>query len=80
MLAVADEAAVDSVWLPDHFVGLAHPALWSDMALAALSPDPDAWYDPFACIAIMGHDLNHPMGVCVTDAIRGGLPTSYAPR
>jgi phthiodiolone/phenolphthiodiolone dimycocerosates ketoreductase len=74
MLAVADEAEVDSVWLPDHFVGLAHPALWPDMALAALSPDPDAWYDPFACIAIMGHETNRPMGVCVTDAIRRRAP------
>jgi phthiodiolone/phenolphthiodiolone dimycocerosates ketoreductase len=74
LVAVAEEAEVDSVWVPDHYVGLAHPALWPDMALAALSPDADAWYDPFACIAIMGHESNHPMGVCVTDGIRRRAP------
>jgi phthiodiolone/phenolphthiodiolone dimycocerosates ketoreductase len=74
MVTVAEEAKVDSVWVPDHFVGLAHPALWPDMALAALSPDTDAWYDPFACTAIMGHESNLPMGVCVTDAVRRRAP------
>jgi phthiodiolone/phenolphthiodiolone dimycocerosates ketoreductase len=74
MVTVAEEAKVDSVWVPDHFVGLAHPALWPEMALAALSPDTDAWYDPFACTAIMGHESNLPMGVCVTDAVRRRAP------
>jgi phthiodiolone/phenolphthiodiolone dimycocerosates ketoreductase len=74
MVTIAEETGVDSVWLPDHLVGLAHPALWPDMALASVSPDPDAWYDPFACVAIMGHESKHPMGVCVTDAIRRRAP------
>jgi phthiodiolone/phenolphthiodiolone dimycocerosates ketoreductase len=74
MLAVAEEAGVDSVWLPDHLVGLAHPALWPDMALSSVSADPDAWYDPFACVAIMGHESNLPVGVCVTDGIRRRAP------
>ena len=74
MVAVAEDTKVDSLWVPDHFVGLAHPALWPDMALASVSPDPDAWYDPFACIAIVGQESNRPMGVCVTDAIRRRAP------
>ena len=74
MLAVAEEARVDSVWVPDHLLGYAHPALWPDMALASLSPDADALYDPFACIAVLGHESNLPMGVCVTDAIRRRAP------
>jgi phthiodiolone/phenolphthiodiolone dimycocerosates ketoreductase len=74
MVAAAEEAKVDSVWVPDHLLGTAHPALWPDMALASLSPDADAWYDPFACVAVLGRDSNLPMGVCVTDAIRRRAP------
>jgi len=74
MLTVAEAANVDSVWVPDHLLGVAHPGLWRDMALAALSPDPDSWYDPFACIAVVGHDSELPMGVCVTDAVRRRAP------
>jgi phthiodiolone/phenolphthiodiolone dimycocerosates ketoreductase len=74
MLAVAEEAEVDSVWVPDHLLGVAHPGLWRDMALASLSPDPDAWYDPFACVAVVGNESNIPMGVCVTDVIRRRPP------
>lgn len=74
MVTVAEDAKVDSLWVPDHFVGITHPALWADMALAALSPDTDAWYDPVACTAIMGHESKFPMGICVTDAIRRRAP------
>jgi phthiodiolone/phenolphthiodiolone dimycocerosates ketoreductase len=74
MLAMAEEANVDSVWVPDHLLGCAHPGLWRDMALASLSPDADAWYDPFACIAVVGHQSDLPMGVCVTDATRRRAP------
>jgi phthiodiolone/phenolphthiodiolone dimycocerosates ketoreductase len=37
MTAATEDAGVDSVWLPDHLVGCAHPGLWPDMAMAALS-------------------------------------------
>jgi phthiodiolone/phenolphthiodiolone dimycocerosates ketoreductase len=74
MVAVAEEAKVDSLWMPDHLLGCANPALWPDMALAALSPDADAWYDPFACIAAIGRESDLPMGVCVTDGIRKRAP------
>jgi phthiodiolone/phenolphthiodiolone dimycocerosates ketoreductase len=74
MVAVAEDAKMDSVWVPDHLLGTAHPHLWPDMALASLSPDADAWYDPFACIAVIGHESHLPMAVCVTDAIRRRAP------
>ncbi|MUL63794.1 oxidoreductase [Mycobacterium sp. CBMA 234] len=74
VLAVAEAVTADSVWVPDHLVGIAHPALWPDMALSALSPDTDAVYDPFVCLAIMGQQSNLPMGVCVTDGIRRRAP------
>jgi phthiodiolone/phenolphthiodiolone dimycocerosates ketoreductase len=70
LVTVAAEANVDSLWLPDHLLGCAHPALWPEMALATVSPDADAWYDPFACIAAIGREFDLPMGVCVTDGIR----------
>ena len=74
MVTLAEEAKADSLWVADHLVGLAHPALWPDMALSSVAADPDAWYDPFACLAIMGQESNLPMGVCVTDAIRRRAP------
>jgi phthiodiolone/phenolphthiodiolone dimycocerosates ketoreductase len=74
MACAAEEAKVDSLWVPDHLLGLAHPALWPDMALASLSPDADAWYDPFVCLAAIGQHSDLPMGVCVTDAIRRRAP------
>jgi phthiodiolone/phenolphthiodiolone dimycocerosates ketoreductase len=74
MVALAEEAKVDSLWVPDHLLGCAPPALWPEMALASLSPDADAWYDPFACIAAIGGETNLPMAVCVTDAIRRRAP------
>ncbi|ETW25908.1 LLM class flavin-dependent oxidoreductase [Mycobacterium gastri] len=70
MIGLAEDANADSAWIPDHLLGCAHPALWPDMALASLSPDADAWYDPFACIAVIGRESNLSMGVCVTDPIR----------
>jgi len=74
MMSVADEANVDSVWVPDHLLGCAHPALWPETALASVSPDADAWYDPFVFMAALGRESNRPMGVCVTDAIRRRAP------
>jgi phthiodiolone/phenolphthiodiolone dimycocerosates ketoreductase len=74
MVQIAEDANVDCLWVPDHLQGCAHPVLWPDMALATLSPDADAWYDPFACIAAIGLQTDLPMGVCVTDAIRRRAP------
>lgn len=74
MVAAAEEANVDSLWVPDHLLGCAHPALWPDMAMAAVSPDADAWYDPFVCVGLLGRDSKLPVGVCVTDGIRRRAP------
>ena len=74
MVSIAEDANVDSVWVPDHLLGCAHPALWPDMALASVSPDADAWYDPFPCIGVIGQESDLPVGVCVTDAIRRRAP------
>lgn len=73
-LTAAEEAGVDSFWVADHLLGTSHPELWPDMALASVSPNSDAWYDPFACIAALGQQSDLPMGVCVTDGIRRRAP------
>ncbi len=69
-LEVAKRAGVDSVWAPDHLLGTTHPALWSEMALAGLSPSPDAFYDPFVCLGVVAQQWTGSIGVCVTDATR----------
>ena len=74
MVSAAEAAKVDTLWAPDHLLGCAHPALWPDMALASLSPDADAWYDPFVCLAAIGPQTDLPLGVCVTDVIRRRAP------
>ena len=40
-LSRAEELEVDSVWVPDHLLGVFHPALWPDMPGSAASADPD---------------------------------------
>jgi phthiodiolone/phenolphthiodiolone dimycocerosates ketoreductase len=70
VLPVVEAARPDSVWTPDHLLGLSHPKLWLESPLFELCPDPDAWFDPFVCLAIFGQRTPLPMGVCVTDGTR----------
>jgi phthiodiolone/phenolphthiodiolone dimycocerosates ketoreductase len=61
---------IDSVWVPDHMLGIAHPALWTDIPASAMLPDPDGWLDPFCLAALASRHTNLSIGTCVTDAIR----------
>jgi phthiodiolone/phenolphthiodiolone dimycocerosates ketoreductase len=74
MMALAEEAGVDSVWTPDHLLGLFHPALWPEMSAAPPDSDPDAWYDPFVFLGTIGRGSSIPVGVCVTDTTRRRAP------
>lgn len=69
-LSRAEELGADSVWVPDHLLGVFHPALWPDMSGSVASADPDSWYDPFVCLGAIGQESNLPMGTCVTDTAR----------
>jgi phthiodiolone/phenolphthiodiolone dimycocerosates ketoreductase len=69
-LSKAEELGVDSVWVPDHLLGVYHPALWPDMPGSVASADPDSWYDSFVCLGAIGAESNLPMGTCVTDTAR----------
>lgn len=61
---------IDSIWLPDHLLGLIPPSLWHKIPASAAIPDPDSWLDPFCVIASLGESTNLPMGTCVTDSTR----------
>ena len=65
-----ESLGVDSVWSPDHLMGLVHPELWPEVPASAVLPDPDAWLDPFCVMAILGGSSGLPMGTCVTDSTR----------
>ena len=69
-LSRAEELEVDSVWVPDHLLGVFHPALWPDMSGSVASADPDSWYDSFVCLGAIGQESDLPMGTCVTDTAR----------
>ena len=69
-LSRAEELDVDSVWVPDHLLGVFHPELWADMSGSVASADPDSWYDSFVCLGAIGQESGLPMGTCVTDTAR----------
>ena len=60
----------DSLWLPDHLLGIANPAMWSDYPSSAYVKDPDAWLDPFCVAAALGQQTDLAFGTCVTDGTR----------
>lgn len=60
----AQEIGVDSLWTADHFLGLFHPEIWRDMAIAERQPDPDAYTDPFCLCAALGPSTELPAGRC----------------
>lgn len=69
-LGLAEALGVESVWMPDHILGVFHPDLWSDMAYAPMMADPDAFYDPFIVAGVLGRMTDKPVGICVTDTTR----------
>jgi phthiodiolone/phenolphthiodiolone dimycocerosates ketoreductase len=64
----------DSLWAPDHILGVFHPALWSEMAYSSLAADPDAFYDPWILGGALGQQTEIPFGLSVTDATRRRAP------
>jgi len=60
----------DSLWLPDHLLGVYHPGLWHDHAWSEFIESPDAWFDPFALIGRLSNQTDIPFGISVTDGIR----------
>ncbi|HEV8534951.1 MAG TPA: LLM class flavin-dependent oxidoreductase [Candidatus Limnocylindria bacterium] len=71
-VALAEAMHVDSIWAPDHLLGLFHPALWPSVQLSRVVPDSDAFFDPFAIGSVVGRMTEIPFGISVTDAIRRG--------
>lgn len=70
ILQVAIASNADSIWLPDHILGISHPALWPEYRASEQLADPDSWLDPFCVTAILGRQTSLPIGTCVTDCVR----------
>jgi len=70
VVRTAAQLGAESLWTVDHLLGLFHPELWARGPVAALVPDPDAYYDPFVASAALGRGTSLPLGVAVTDATR----------
>lgn len=70
MMQAAGALGVDSLWLPDHLLGVAHPATWAEYPSSAAIPDPDAFLDPFCVAAALGRQTDLMFGTCVTDGTR----------
>ena len=69
-LQLAEAINAESVWFPDHILGVFHPGLWPDMAYSKMAADPDAFYDPFIASALVGRLTDKAVGICVTDTTR----------
>ncbi|MGV0585670.1 LLM class flavin-dependent oxidoreductase [Mycobacteroides chelonae] len=74
VLQAADIASPDSVWFPDHMLGIFPPSLWDQYSISHAIPDPDAFMDPFALCARASSGHTVPMGIAVTDGIRRAAP------
>ena len=70
MMQAASALRVDSLWVPDHLLGVAHPATWAEYPSSAAIPDPDAFLDPFCVAAALGRQTDLMFGTCVTDGTR----------
>ncbi|MEM9034364.1 MAG: LLM class flavin-dependent oxidoreductase [Actinomycetota bacterium] len=70
ILPLYEQMGADSLWAPDHILGVFHPGLWSDIPLSTVAADPDAFYDPFAYGVKVGGMTDIPFGISVTDSTR----------
>lgn len=73
-LDAAQEIGADSLWVPDHMLGIFHPELYAETGLAEIVPDPDGLFDPFCLCAWAGRTTTLPLGTAVTDCIRRAAP------
>ena len=67
---MAIDAGYDSLWLPDHLLGVYPPQLWREVSLSSFLPDADAWLDPFCVAAIFSRKFDVSLGTGVTDSVR----------
>jgi len=70
VVRLSEGMKADSIWLPDHLLGVYHPGLWHDHAWSDFIESPDAWFDPFALIGRLSHQTGIPFGISVTDGVR----------
>ncbi|MBW2360080.1 MAG: LLM class flavin-dependent oxidoreductase [Deltaproteobacteria bacterium] len=73
-LRMAEALDVDSLWLPDHLLGLDHPELRAESPYAQMVEDPDGWLDPFCVSTALAMQTELPLGINVTDGTRRRAP------
>ena len=73
-LDIARDAQLDSLWIPDHLLGVFHPALWQQMTYGDAGSSPDAWADPLVLAGMLAGRTELPFGTGVTDATRRRAP------
>lgn len=73
-LEAADVCEADSLWIPDHLLGLFHPEVYAEIGWSEFIPDPDGFFDPFLLCAWAAKSTNRPLGVAVTDTVRRAAP------
>jgi phthiodiolone/phenolphthiodiolone dimycocerosates ketoreductase len=66
----AEALGLDSIWVPDHFLGPFHPELYTALPAASQIPDSDSYLDPFCISAVLGRGTSLTIGTCVTDTVR----------
>jgi phthiodiolone/phenolphthiodiolone dimycocerosates ketoreductase len=67
MVGVYEQLGMDSVWVIDHLLGVAHPEHWKDIPASAMLDDPDAFLDPIAVAAAVGRSTDLLLGSAVID-------------
>ena len=67
---LAELIHADSIWCPDHLLGLFHPELYQKHVWSEVLPDSDAWFDPFCLHALLSTRTELALGLAVTDGTR----------
>jgi phthiodiolone/phenolphthiodiolone dimycocerosates ketoreductase len=68
-----EERGFDALWWPDHLMGWHPQSLWApdEAPLAKAQPNPDAYFDPIAAIAVAATATEKiKLGVSVTEPVR----------
>ncbi|MAG32301.1 MAG: LLM class flavin-dependent oxidoreductase [Deltaproteobacteria bacterium] len=67
---LAKQINADSLWAPDHILGLTHPEHWEKHPWSEFATHSDGWFDPFCSLALLSAYTDLPLGIAVTDGTR----------
>jgi phthiodiolone/phenolphthiodiolone dimycocerosates ketoreductase len=67
---LAKQINADSLWAPDHILGLSHPDHWERNPWSEFVTHSDGWFDPYCALALLSSQTDLPLGIAVTDGTR----------